>query len=257
MVTRPLAQATALLQQLNELGATPIVFPCIEIIAVDCTNELAALPVELNQIDLFIFISSNAVQHAFAQIPHIHQPATPNTAFASIGQATAQKLHELGVAQVIAPDQGFDSESLLALPTMSNLRDKTVLIVKGAGGRTKLIDTLRSRGAAAYSLDVYRRQIPTEVNLEALQSTADVILFSSSESVENMLKIIPVHQHQRVLHSQTITGHARIAAKVTSLGFEKLPIIAANPSDQAMLTALRGWENRTENHNEQQGRNGT
>ena len=257
MVTRPLAQAATLVQQLSELGATPIVFPCIEITAIDSASALAALPVDLDQIDLFIFVSSNAVQHAFAQIPYLNQQTALSKTFACTGQSTAQTLHRRGVAQVIAPDQGYDSESLLRLPAMNRLQNKTVLIVKGVGGRTKLNDTLRSRGAAVYSLDVYRRQLPTDVNLGAIQSAPDVILFSSSESVENMLKIIPAHQHRYVLHCQTIAGHARIAAKVTSLGFEKLPIIAANPSDPAMLTALKGWENRTENHNEQQGRNGT
>ena len=242
MVTRPIAQSAPLVQQLNELGATPLVFPCIEVAAVDSANQLAALPVDLDQIDLFIFVSSNAVQYAFAQIPHLHQSVALNKAFATIGRATAQSLHDLGVAQVIVPDQGFDSESLLALPVMSSMQNKNIVIVKGVGGRTKLSDTLRSRGANVHSLDVYQRQIPAKVNLDVLQTGPDVILFSSSESVENMLKIIPTHQHRCVLHSQTITGHARIAAKVTSLGFEKLPIIAANPSDQAMLTALKGWE---------------
>ncbi len=257
MVTRPIGQTSPLVQQLNDLGARPIVFPCIEVTAVDCTDALAVLPVELDHIDLFIFVSSNAVQFAFAHVPYLRQAITLNKPFAAIGQATAQALHAFGVTQVIAPDQGFDSESLLSLAAMNNLQHKNVLIVKGAGGRTKLSDTLRARGAAVHSIDVYQRQIPAKVDLGALQPAPDVILFSSSESVENMLKIIPTLQHSSVLHSQTITGHARIAAKVKSLGFEKLPIIAANPSDEAMLTALKEWENRTENHNEQQGRNGT
>ena len=257
VITRPLRQADTIARQLKQLGAIPIVFPCIEIVAIDCAGELAALPVELDRIDMFIFISSNAVQHAFAQFPQLLRQDAPNKTFAATGQSTAQTLRECGIAHVLVPDQGFDSESLLSLRAMHSMQGKFVLIVKGFGGRTELYDTLTARGANVYTLDVYQRLIPANADLSTLHPAPDAILFSSSESVENMLKIIPAHEHKHVLPSQTVAGHPRIAAKVASLGFEKLPIIAANPSDQAMLTALVDWANRTENHNERPGRNGT
>ena len=168
----------------------------------------------------------------------------------STGQATAQALREMGIRQVVAPDQGFDSESLLSLPAMKAVENRSVLIIKGVGGRTELFDTLETRHANVQTIDVYQRQIPQDMDAATLHRAPDAILFSSSESVENMLKIIPAHDHHCVMNSQTITGHARIAAKVTSLGFKKLPIIAANPSDAELLNALIGWANRTENHNE-------
>ena len=257
VVTRPREQAGLLARQLINLGATPKVFPCIDIEAVDCTSALAALPIDLGQVDQCIFVSRNAVQHGFAQIPQLHRLAMDQALFASTGLATAQSLHEYGVTRVISPKQDFDSSSLLRLAPMHDVHGKSILIVKGIGGRTELMETLQKRGAKVFTLDVYRRCLPSQINLETLQPAPDCILFSSSESVENMLKIIPTDQHPIVLRSQTIVGHARIGAKVTSLGFEKLPIIAANPADQAMLAALIGWANRTENHNEQSGRNGT
>ena len=250
MVTRPLQQAKHFAEQLSNLGAEPILFPCIEIVTLDCTPALTALGIELAQVDIFIFISSNAVQHAFTQITQLCHPTVRAKTFAAIGQTTAQALQNLGVTQVLVPDQGYDSESLLVLPALQNIQGQNVLIFKGVGGRTELYDTLSARGACVRTIDVYRRQLPQNVNLANLEPAPSAILFSSSESVENMLKIIPAHKQGHVLSSQTITGHERIAAKVTSLGFEKLPIIAANPSDPAMLHALIGWANRTENHND-------
>lgn len=250
VITRPAQQNEFLRQRLTELGANAILFPCIEIHSVECSDALAALPVDVDDIDTFIFVSSNAVQYAFTQIPKLHQNIVPGKNFAAIGQATAQALNKLGVQQVLAPDQGFDSEGLLNLPAMNKIQDQSVLIIKGTSGRTELYDTLMTRKANVHTLDVYQRQLPRNNDPAVLTETVDAILFSSSESVVNMLKMLPAGDCDTVLQSQTIAGHARIGAKVTSLGFKKLPIIAANPSDAEMLTALIGWANRTENHNE-------
>lgn len=250
VITRPAQQSEFLRQRLTQLGANAILFPCIEIHSIKCSDALAALPVDIDEIDTFIFVSSNAVQHAFTQIPQLRQAIVSGKKFAAIGQATAQTLHEVGVQQVVVPDQGFDSEGLLNLPAMNKIQDQSMLIIKGTGGRTELYDTLTARKADVHMLDVYQRQLPRSNDSAVLNETLDAVLFSSSESVVNMLKILPAGTCDTVLQSQTIAGHARIGAKVTSLGFKKLPIIAANPSDAEMLTALIGWANRTENHNE-------
>lgn len=250
VVTRPLQQTNNIREQLISLDAQPILFPCIEIVAFDCAKQLSALPLPPEDFDMFIFISSNAVRHGFSCIPQLPEQITKGKTFAAIGQATAQALQEKGIQQIVAPDQGFDSESLLSLPAMKAIENRSVLIIKGVGGRSKLLDKLETRKANVQTIDVYQRQLPRDMDAMALPRAPDAILFSSSESVENMLKIIPAHDHHCILNSQTITGHARIAAKVTSLGFKKLPIIAANPSDSELLNALIGWANRTENHNE-------
>ena len=139
VVTRPLQQCENMSQQLVKLGAKPILFPCIEILSVNCDDALAALPVSLDEIDMFIFISSNAVRYGFAQIPLLHKQMQTDKKFAAIGQATATELKNIGVQQILAPDQDFDSESLLSLPAMNNVQKETSFwessnAIFGAGG---------------------------------------------------------------------------------------------------------------------------
>ncbi len=249
MVTRPAHQNDFMLQQLTSLGATTIQFPCIEITPLDITGAVSRLPFTLDEIDLFIFISANAVRLALEQIPQL-SALMKGKICAAVGQPTAQALQQAECSNILFPSQAFDSEALLNLTEMNAVANKTVLIIKGTGGRPKLHDTLRSRNARVFELEVYQRSAPTSPDLSLLNHQIDAILMTSSESVENFLLLAPKNLQARLLKCQTIAGHARIAEKVSSLGFEKLPIIAGNPSDAEMLAALLEWAKRTEIPNE-------
>ena len=250
VITRPIKQSDLIHKQLTELGAKPILFPCLDIVCVDCQPALQALPVNIADVDIFIFVSANAVAFGMAQISALDKNIKATKMFAAIGQATAQGLRQAGVNKILAPEQSFDSEQLLQLPELTSLAGCKVLIIKGVGGRTSLYDTLLERQADVYTLDVYQRKLPTKTDPSLLQQPIDAVLFTSSEIVENILTLTPANSRATLLQSQAITGHQRIAAKVASLGFEKLPIIAVNPSDAEMLVALQKWANKMENHNE-------
>ena len=154
-------------------------------------------------------------------------------------------MHAYGIDQVLTPASGFDSEKLLKLAPLQHVKHKSVLIIKGEGGRGLLHETLESRGANINSIDVYQRTLPKSINLDALNAKIDLLLFTSSETVKNFLALTPAPLHNTLLDCQTLVGHTRIADKVTSLGFKKLPIIAATPSDTDMLAAINQWVHST------------
>ncbi len=66
-----------------------------------------------------------------------------------------------GFAEVIAPQDGFDSEAVIALPEFAAdaVRGRKVLIFRGDGGRELLADTLRERGASVEYVTCYRRYL--------------------------------------------------------------------------------------------------
>ena len=240
VVTRPSLQNHAICSELTTLGACPIKFPCMEISSYSNFNELD-LNTRLPSCQLVIFISTNAVQFGLKAIPNLMQQVAESCQIAAVGTSTAQALNSLGIKQVLTPVDSFDSEALLKLPALQDVEKKSVLLIKGKGGRALLSQTLENRGANVQSIDVYQRTLPKSVNLDALNTKIDLILFTSSESVNNFLALTPKSLQSTLLCCQTIVGHARIADKVTALGFEKLPIIAATPSDTDMLAAINQW----------------
>lgn len=237
VITRPAHQATYLHQELSKLGANATLFPCIKITPL----AVESIPSLLDDIDIIIFISPNAVDFGIQAIPNLLNQAMTKRIIAAVGESTAKALHAHGVEEVITPNDQFDSEGLLATDGLQKVSDKNILIVKGVGGRPYLKDILRERGADVHSLDVYQRVIPTKDELTTLPNSIDLILFTSSQSAVNFLALAPIERFQELFKCQTMVGHPKIGQKVSSLGFEKLPIIATSPSDMDFLDAITQW----------------
>ena len=178
VVTRPREQAGPLCEGIAAAGGTPIAFPLLEIAALPDDPAFELAMAALDQAALAVFISPNAVTFGLAQsgsaqsglaqaglTPVRRQRDWPsNLPVAAVGQGTARTLREHGFAQVIVPDDGFDSEALLACPELAaeRLGGKTVLLFKGEGGRDLLASTLSDRGATVLPAPCYRRLPPQE-----------------------------------------------------------------------------------------------
>ena len=151
VLTRPRDLAEPFARLLERGGARAIVFPAIEIQPLAPPTALARLA----EYDLVCFISPSAVRVARAA-----QPPWPPRLAAAIGAGTRRELERAGVRAVIAPAASADSEALLALPEVQNLRGKRVLIARGEGGRELLVQTLAARGALVEHAVCYRRVKP-------------------------------------------------------------------------------------------------
>ncbi len=235
VVTRPRRQSEPFCKKLRQLGASPISIPCIEV-----TSLSHQCDIDTNSFDFAIFISPNAVEFGYKSFLDLGE-ITEFCKIAAVGPSTAEALLNCGVENVLCSSTAADSEGLLEIPELQTLSGKSIKIIKGVGGRHYLKDTLVERGANVTSIDVYERKLPRSVPASAFRSKIDLILFTSSEIVENFLAITPLDLQKSLLNCQIIVGHPRIAEKVTSLGFKKLPIIAASPADREMLATIKLW----------------
>ena len=240
VVTRPAHQNHAICHQLSKLGASVSAFPCIEIQPNEAI-DLTALDTQLRNCHGLIFISSNAVNHLFSAIPSLPEIIANDCEIFAVGATTANTLHTFGIYRVLAPDKASDSEALLKLSALQEVQKKMILIIKGMGGRELIYDSLTARSADVHNIEIYQRCLPKSVDIAPLTSKIDLILFTSSETVNNFLVLTSDSLQESLLTCQTVVGHPRIAEKVTSLGFKKLPIIAASPSDADMLSAVQQW----------------
>lgn len=238
VITRPQAQSRSLKQKLDALGCHTISCPCIQIKALSPQRVRSALTQPLSSYDLICFTSPNSVTHGLTALPELEQlPAS--TQLAAVGKTTAHALRAQGLHNITVPEVKNDSEGLLAILAQQPLAGMTGLIIKGMGGRELLRIALQQRHCTVTTLDVYQRLLPEHPVL--LPDHIDVIMFTSSESAENFITLSATSDQQHLLNCQTLVGHPRIGQKVASLGFKKLPIIAASPADQDMLTALQHW----------------
>ena len=138
-VTRPQAQADALMLGIEKLGGTCIRFPLLEITPLADLQPLQTACSRLNEFDLAIFISPNAARFGIAGILSAG-PLPSRLVIAAVGGSTAKALHELGIHQVLAPLQGADSEALLEMPELQQVKGLKIAIFRGDHGRERRHD---------------------------------------------------------------------------------------------------------------------
>ena len=245
-ITRPIDQAKKLSELITEAGGTPILFPLIEITPLADYGQFETVISDINDYDWAIFISSNAVQNGMPRLVKVGIPASLK--FAAIGPVTASELQSFGVKDVLTPlnhvqdgDESkvrFDSESLLALPEMTHVFSKKILIVRGVGGRDVLAETLKARGAQVTFAECYQRINPqTDCNLLTqlwAEKKLHAVVVTSSEAMRHLLDL--AGSSDWLKHVTLFVNHARIAELPLQLGLEVL--IADALGDEAMLKTI-------------------
>jgi uroporphyrinogen-III synthase len=236
-ITRPVDQAKKLTALINEAGGIPILFPLIEITPLNDYKQFDAVISDIASYDWAIFISSNAVQNGMPRLVKTGVP--PNLKFAAIGPTTAKAITEFGISNVLAPKDRFDSESLLALPEIQEVKNKKIMIVRGVGGRDVLAESLKSRGAQVTFAECYQRINPqTNCNLLTQLYTEKKlhgIVVTSSEAMRHLLDLAGDASWLR--NVTLFVNHARIAELPLQMGLKVK--VADELGDEAMLAAMQ------------------
>lgn len=238
VVTRPREQAAELAQRIEKLGGTCIQFPLLEITPLADDQILRQFVARLHEFQLAIFISPNAVRYGMEAIRRAGGlPASMQVA--TVGLSSAQALLDLGVTKVIAPQQRFDSEALLELAEMQNVRGLRVAIFRGDKGRELLGDTLKSRGAIVEYVTCYHRGKPQHNVSDLLAAKPDALSVSSSEALNNLWEMSDTADRVSLAAMPLFASHQRIAAAAHKLGWQQLITVAA--SDEGLVSELLAW----------------
>lgn len=237
-ITRPLQQAHALAQLVRQQGGTPFLFPLLAIAPLDDYTACDAAIARLSECEWAIFISSNAVEHALPRIrrQYPHWPARPRCA--AVGPGSAGALARYGIKEVRIPQEGHDSEALLALPEFRQMEGRRVMLFRGLGGRELLAQTLRQRGAEVILAECYRRDNPQADAGELARlwqnRRLQAVVVTSSEAMRNLLALADGAEWLRQI--PICVNHARIAELACRHGLRAL--VADAPGDTGLLRCL-------------------
>jgi len=248
LVTRPEQQAGSLCDAIIKYGGSVIRFPLIEIQPIKMSDEADKILQQLDQIDMLIFISANAVRLGLPVLQQINTKLS-NKTITAIGNATTKALEEFHISVDIKPEPPYNSESLLALSGMQQVAGKNILIIKGEGGREYLGDELKNRGAQVRYLDTYQRIMPDN-NIEDLvrqwhQGKINIVTTSSVEALNNLSLLLGesnaalLKQTPQVVMSQRMFEHTQEAGIIAPV------IVATEASDEGVVEALGKLVNAT------------
>lgn len=241
LVTRPAAQAEGLCEAIRARGGVPLPFPLIEIHPPGDPAPLADVAAQRADFDLAFFVSANAVDRAMPVLRAAGAwPA--HLQVATVGKGSEAALRRWGFDTVIAPDAGFDSEAVLALPAFQAgaVSGRRVVIFRGDGGRALLGETLRARGAVVEHVTCYRRCPPAGGPAPLLAWLASgalhAVTLTSSEAVQHLCALLGESGLAHFREVPIFASHPRIAVRAREAGFSR--VIQTDPGDAAIVHAL-------------------
>ena len=246
VVTRAPHQSRELCDLIEVAGGEAVRFPVTKIEPLP-DNDTAVIEglKKLSQTDMTIFVSPNAVSFGFDLLQRRGLALSAHTQVFAIGPGTARQLTLRGVDVDGVPQGRYDSEALLALPALQNIRGLSVLIIRGLAGRETLAQTLAQRGATVSHLPCYRRTRPDRVDVKVMErwrdTGFDVVVLTSASAANHLWSILAGNSGTLLGETALVVSSERISTHCRSLGFTGTIEVADNASMPALVEAASRW----------------
>lgn len=232
---RPVGDHAALRRAAAARGLRTLALSPWRIAARDDAQTRAALAEALDA-DAVIATSPAAARSA-AQLAPLRRRRGQR--WCAVGRGTAAALRMAGIDAVAVPARA-DSEGVLALPELADVRGRRIGLLTAPGGRDRIAPALRARGAQVLRADVYTREpVPPRASaLAQLRAHAGPLLLplSSGEALHRTLAALPEDLAARLRTATVLAASARLATLAEQAGFAHVHT-AAGPSPQALLAA--------------------
>ncbi len=227
--TRPAHQAAELSAALRNAGLAVSELPLLEIVPRELAPAEQRLLLDLDRYDGVFFISANAAHRGLDAVAG-YWPQWPWQLKAyAVGHATAEWLAAAGL-DVEIPAGRADSEGLLQLPALQQVKDKRFLLMRGVGGRELLRHSLEARGARVDVLELYRRELPAAAvpQWQALAVVPDIVLLTSPDALRHWQQLAT----DKAVHPLWLVASARMAALGRAAGAR---VLQAQGADKLSL----------------------
>lgn len=157
LVTRPRAQARAMVTALHGLGAVPVVFPLIRVTLPADWVPLDAALHDWDKFDWAAFTSANGVRAVWQRAGRLGIELAPGPRIAAVGPATAAALRRRGMAPDFVPAV-FRTEAIA--DGLGDVVGSAILLPRAAEASPALPELLRQRGARTTEVFAYRTLAP-------------------------------------------------------------------------------------------------
>jgi uroporphyrinogen-III synthase len=226
LITRPERQSMRLLELLAQAACDVLHLPTI---AFAPPSDAHAFSVSLQKVrdqDVLIFVSPEAVYRSAASFTEICPSWMTQITCAAIGRGTARALQDVGVLNVIYPNEHPSGQSLANLAIFQAINHKKVMLVCGESGLSELATILNDRGALISYCYAYRRILPViemAPYFEAMKKRpVDVMIATSGDSVKNLKILFGDNGSPIICNIPLIVVSARVHNIAESIGFTSI-----------------------------------
>jgi uroporphyrinogen-III synthase len=195
VVTRAARQSGGLQERLERQGAEVLLVPAIEIAPPDSFAPLDDALRHASDFDWLVVTSANAARVISERLAHLGLTvaALKHLRCATVGQATADVVRELGLAVEVVPERAVGEA--LAEALVDQVHRQRVLLVRAAAARDIVPDALKAAGASVTIVDAYRTVVPADAAARARAVFAaellpNAVVFTSGSTVSHLLDVL-------------------------------------------------------------------
>ncbi len=198
LVTRTEEQAAEFIKLLEQLGASVILYPTIQIVPPHSWEECDRAIGNISTYDAIILTSLNAADKFFARVQVSTDAAMKTigekTVYA-VGDKTRSAVEKFGIP-VAAMPAVYDAKHLAITLARTDVNGKRYLLPKGNLAGNVITFALKEHGAEVDEVVVYETIEPSHGDAESVrqklrQNEIDVVTFFSPSSISNFLATIP------------------------------------------------------------------
>ena len=242
LITRPAPECDQLAAQLNQVAISAIAQPLLEVQQGKYINKLIEQIQQLQQGDYIIAVSYHAVRFATDYLISQGAEWPKNMHYIAVGDKTAAALAQACQQPVSSPQGQHDSEALLALPELANIRQRRVLILRGNGGRELIYQALTARQAQVSYCETYQRNWltldATRLAQQWQQQQIHALVVTSSEQLIYLTGLIPTEDLAWLYNCHLFVPSRRIADQASTLGYKHISTVGS-AANQALFTFLK------------------
>ena len=163
---------------------------------------------------------------------------TQKSRWLALGTGTAAILKKIGISNISVPENGSNSESLLAMPALQNLQGQTIGLITAPGGRGLIEPALIDRGALVRVAFMYQRKI-MPIAAEEIEAIANLhkpfaVLCSSHEVFESFWQQLNTELKEKMHTGLWIVSSVRLQTLLQQSGVLNTTV-SASPQPDAML----------------------
>lgn len=160
----------------------------------------------------------------------------PTIDFVCVGASSAKKLRDLIDSHNIYIAKPENSEGILQLPLLQNITNKSIVLLKGEGGRNLIAPGLTERGGTVHVLDVYKRVANTDAIRGFVFEPKRIkcIISTSIEITELLLTELDLNQQNTLRSCIWIVASERIKDYAYTQGIRHI-LVSQGASNKALL----------------------
>jgi uroporphyrinogen III methyltransferase/synthase len=238
---------------LRELGASVIPLPVIEIRDVEDKGPLDHALASIGTYTWIIFTSVHGVTY-FSKRLHelrINRDILKESKICAIGPATESTLKEHGFEVSLVPSRFVAEGVVEALEDycggLKGLAGRRILLPRAKTARDVLPDALKEAGAHVNVVPCYET-VKAELKMETIgrltAEVPDLIVFTSSSTVKNMLEILGHTIGKNILCKATVAAIGPITADTLASYDKRVEIVPKESTIASLIQSIKKYYSR-------------